>query len=406
MPPWKNPSRRGMIAAKHMDMKAECIAPSTETENNEIAFRGDPPHIKGKNKKDNAMAMSELRSICRTCILLAAIAFAAVSCDSTIYDDEGDCSVHYRVGFRYTKNMLGADAFASQVVSVHLYVFDKQGRLVAERIVDRQPSEENDFFIEVDVRPGRYDLLAWCEGESSIEGASSFVIGGGQTPSAIGDLGAVLPLQGDMPRQYSDRDITPLYHGMAADVDFSDTYGTVDIAPVYLTRDTKHLSVLLQNMDGSPVGLDEFSFAVEAANNEMDYRNRVISETVFDYRPWSTELTSASFDENDRQTQRACTRVQTEANGLLAELTTGRLMAGRTPRLVVRNSDGEDVIRINLIRYLLMVKGKYHNADSDQEYLDRCDDYTMMFFIENGTWARAKVYINGWRIVPPQDIEF
>lgn len=54
------------------------------------------------------MAMSELRRICRTCIVLALVALGVTSCDSAIYDSEGDCSVHYRVGFRYTKNELGA----------------------------------------------------------------------------------------------------------------------------------------------------------------------------------------------------------------------------------------------------------------------------------------------------------
>lgn len=354
------------------------------------------------------MSMLKLRRICRTCILLGMIALGIASCDSVIYDDEGDCTVHYRVGFRYTKNMLGGDAFGPQVTRVHLYVFDKQGRLVTDRSVDRQPTEDNSFFIELDVEPGKYDLLAWCEGESPIPGAASFIVGEGKTPTAISDLGALLPLQSDALGLYSACDLTRLYHGMATDVDFPDTYGTVDIGPVYLTRDTKHLSVLLQNTDGSPIGRDEFSFAIEAANNELDYRNNVISETPFCYRPWSTELTSATFDGNEPETQRSApsVRVQTEANGLLAELTTGRLIAGRTPKLVVRNSKGEDVIRINLIRYLLLVKSKYQGDNSDQNYLDCYDDYTMMFFIENGTWAKAKVYINNWRIVPPQDTEF
>lgn len=351
------------------------------------------------------MAMLQFRRFCLACISLAMIALGAASCDSVIYDYEGDCSVHYRVGFSYTRNMLGADAFGPQVTRVHLFVFDKQGRLAAEQDVDRKPTEDNNFFIEVDVKPGTYDLLAWCEGESPISGATSFVIGDGQTPEAIGGLGAILPLQGQGDEMFCDRDITRLYHGLKTDVEFPDTYGTVDIGPVSLTRDTKHLSVLLQNLDGSPLEKDEFSFAIEAANNEMDWRNNVISDTQFSYRPWSTELTSASFDKNDPEAQ-AGTKVQTEANGLLAEMTTGRLIAGRKPKLVIRNSDGEDVIRIDLIRYLLLVKSKYEGANSDQNYLDCYDDYTMMFFIENGTWARAKVYINNWRIVPPQDIEF
>lgn len=352
--------------------------------------------------------MLKLRRICPTCILLALVALGTISCHSDIHDSDGDRSAHYRVGFRYTKNILGSDAFGSQVTRVHLYVFDKQGRPVTRRSVDRQPTEDNSFFIELDIQPGKYDLVAWCEGKSAIPYAASFVIGGGKEPADISDLGAQLLLQGDASALYSERDINPLYHGMAADVDFPDTYGTIDIGPVYLTHNVKHLSVLLQNMDGSPLAKDEFSFAIEAANSEMNHRNEVISETPFSYRPWSVELTSATFDGNDSEAQPSApsARVQTEANGLLAELTTGRLIAGRNPRLVVRNSKGVDVIRINLIKYLLLVKGNYEGANSDQDYLDCHDSYTMMFFVENGTWATAKVYINGWRIVPPQDVEF
>lgn len=351
--------------------------------------------------------MLELRRICHKCMLFAMLAMGVTSCDSAIYDDEGDCSVHYRVAFRYTKNILGSDAFGPQVTGVHLYVFDKQGKLVASRDVDRQTSEDNNFFVDLDILPGKYDMLAWCEGKSPVADAAAFSVPEGAATTQMSDLHAVLPLQGNASDLYSDRDIHRLYHGIATDVDFPDTYGTVTLDPIYLTRDTKHISVLLQNLDGSAIDKDEFSFAIEDSNHELDHLNNIVSTTPFSYRPWSLDLTSATFDQNDPEANPspAPARVQTEANGVLAELTTGRLVAGRTPRLVIRNSDGEDVIRINLIQYLLMVKGKYEGNNSDQDYLDRYDDHTMMFFIENGTWAKIKVYINGWRIVPPQDIE-
>lgn len=354
------------------------------------------------------MAMFNLRRFCRICMASAIVAMGATSCnDSFLFDEEGDCSVHYRVGFRYTKNVLGTDAFGSQVTGVHLFVFDKQGNLIADKDVDRQPTEDNDFFIDLDVPPGTYDLMALCDGKSSVDNATSFVIGGDQTPVSITDLNAVLPLQGTTPNQYSDHDINRLYHGIATDVVFPDTYGTVEVGPVRLTRDTKHISVLLQNIDGTKINEDDFTFAIEASNDRLDYLNNVVSNTIFSYRPWSLDLTSATFDENDPEAQKKpAVRAQTEVNGLLAELTTGRLVAGRTPRLVIKNKDGVDVIRINLIQYLLMVKGKYNGSSSDQNYLDCYDDYTMMFFIQKGTWYKAKVYINGWRIVPPQDTEF
>lgn len=69
-----------------------------------------------------------LRVLMTAMAVLPFIAF--VSCDSVIYDYEGDCSVSYRLKFRYDKNLKWADAFANEVSSVHLYAFDPSGVLV------------------------------------------------------------------------------------------------------------------------------------------------------------------------------------------------------------------------------------------------------------------------------------
>ena len=58
---------------------------------------------------------------------------ALVACDGMIYDDEGDCSVNYRVKFRYDRNMKFADAFAHEVESVTLYLLDKQGNVIWQK---------------------------------------------------------------------------------------------------------------------------------------------------------------------------------------------------------------------------------------------------------------------------------
>ncbi|MDE6557166.1 MAG: FimB/Mfa2 family fimbrial subunit, partial [Duncaniella sp.] len=52
---------------------------------------------------------------------VAGMGLTAASCDSLIYDDQGDCSVHYRLTFKYTANPMlltsavPDDAFGSQV---------------------------------------------------------------------------------------------------------------------------------------------------------------------------------------------------------------------------------------------------------------------------------------------------
>ena len=45
------------------------------------------------------------------------------------------------------------------------------------------------------------------------------------------------------------------------------------------------------------------------------------------------------------------------------------------------------------------MKGRHHQL-SDQDYLDYCDDYSMVLFLDdNGRWANQQIYINSWHLV-------
>jgi hypothetical protein len=68
-----------------------------------------------------------------TVLAIIASAFLFVSCDGMIYNDEGDCSVRYRLKFRYDMNLKFADAFAHEVKSVRLYAFTPDGELVTRQ---------------------------------------------------------------------------------------------------------------------------------------------------------------------------------------------------------------------------------------------------------------------------------
>ena len=67
---------------------------------------------------------------------------------------------------------------------------------------------------------------------------------------------------------------------------------------------------------------------------------------------------------------------------------------------VIRNREtGEDVFRIPVADYALLVKGYYREKMGDQEYLDRQDEYTMTFFLDGGEWVSSVIYINSWKVV-------
>ena len=347
-------------------------------------------------------------------------------CRSFIFDDEGDCSVHYRVSFRYSRNILNADAFGPQVTDVRLWLFDQDGVPVFSRQERRELSADNDFYIEVDVPAGRYDIVAWCGGDSPIDGAVSFAIGGYAQASAKSDLTATLPLESEASLLHSRHDITPLYYGMAEDVEFPDTYGIVDIDPVMLVKDTNHITLQLLNTDGSHIDPSIIDIRLEGANGSLDCSNLPTGDRRFDYRPWSLRGIEAEVENgrvragergeergeesarerNEESGEDASSSLQ-KATGIQAELTTGRLMAGMEQTLTIRRTDtGETIIRIPLIEYLMLVRSEYEVASSDQDYLDRYDGYSMVFFMANGyTWIKSRILINGWRVVPPQTEE-
>lgn len=67
---------------------------------------------------------------------------------------------------------------------------------------------------------------------------------------------------------------------------------------------------------------------------------------------------------------------------------------------VYEHSTGRSIINIPLIDYALLVKGNYQSRMDDQEYLDRQDSYSLVFFLdEKANWQASTIYINSWRVV-------
>ena len=47
-----------------------------------------------------------------------------------------------------------------------------------------------------------------------------------------------------------------------------------------------------------------------------------------------------------------------------------------------------------------MLKDGYGHEMTDQEYLDRQDDYTLTFFLDrNQKWIGTSIIINSWKVV-------
>lgn len=324
-------------------------------------------------------------------LLATVIALMFSSCDSAIYDYEGDCSVNYQVKFRYDMNMKFADAFPNAVKSVKLFVFDQSGTLVAmEEETDAGKLSKLDefgnpgYFMPLNVKPGTYDLLAWC----GLGNQESFELLGNPT---IGTTKKA-DIQTKMKRADAvvDKDLNPLFHGMTSSGVLTDEPGThTSIVP--LVKNTNNIRIVLQHLSGEDVDTSKFEFSITDDNGWMASDNSLVEDETLTYHPWRVDTGKAGLGEDSTD----------EVAAAIAEFTVGRLMVDHRPVLTVTNKEtGEKVFSIPVIDYALLVKGNYGKAMTDQEYLDRQDEYNMTFFLnDDGKWASASIIINSWRVV-------
>jgi hypothetical protein len=158
-------------------------------------------------------------------------------------------------------------------------------------------------------------------------------------------------------------------------------------------KNTNVIRVLLHETSGQDVDADKFIFEIKDNNGLYDWDDTLLDDEMITYSAWHQSSGSADMEDND-------VKGVTSVSVALAELTIGRMRAGDSPVLHIRNREtGKDVFRIPVADYALLVKGMYREDMEDQEYLDRQDEYTMTFFLERGEWLSTVIYINSWRVV-------
>lgn len=311
--------------------------------------------------------------------------------DGLIFDGEGDCGVYYRIRFKYDYNIKFADAFANEVNSVALYIFDQNNTLVDNiTTTDKQALASGSFEIPLELEPGRYTLLAWggLMNEESFDLLADVEVGKTKLEE----------MQVKMHRNHNDNgeaylsdDILPLFHGTLP-LEVVDKPGTYT-ETMSLVKDTNSIRILLHEMSGHDVDADKFRFEIRDSNGLYDWDNTLLDDDDITYSAWYQTTGSAEMEEY-------ATRTVTEVNVALAELTIGRMRADNSPILhIVSRETGEDVVRLPLADYALLVKGYYRESMSDQEYLDRQDEYSLTLFLDEGEWVSSMIYINSWRVV-------
>lgn len=342
-------------------------------------------------------------------LLALVVAVGATGCTSMVYDNEGDCQTTYALRLVYDHNLKFADAFNAEVKAVTLHVFDTEtGKLVLNVTEQGEELAREDYTIDLPLKPGDYEMVAWC-GEGVHDGGQSFKLEN---------------LQGDDTRKHHlncrmqrnrhpetdqamidhENGLNRLYHGYL-ETHLPDVDGLKMVVKMPLVKNTNNVKVVLQSLSGDAINPDDFDFSIDDTNGHMDWDNSLIDDENLTYKPWAVTGGSAQIlDQNyasfSPAEQLAC-RGENTMSAVVGDLTVGRMMTGNDPVLTVKNkNEGKTVFRIPLKEYALMVKGKYDRPMTDQEYLDRQDEYNMTFFLDrNGHWINAYIYINSWKVV-------
>lgn len=331
------------------------------------------------------------RHLVRICGIICISTMASVLTGGCIREDFAECKNSYDLRLVFDRNMLYTDAFASQVRSVDVKVFDSStGREVYSYADSGAALAQADYRVALPIPPGTYDILCWA---GMAEGDS---------------FGYALPAA-DMLQQHnvalntengvSGRRLNNLYHGLTRGVTFvsgnSLGHDQAQTTTVYLTKNTNRVCVMLHNLDGTELDESGFTFSITSGNALMNFDNTLDPAGRVTYRPWHVTPIMLETETKSEPVQSA----------LAAEISMARLVPDGNSRLdVYRTADGERIISVPLERNLLLYKGEYHSMMSDAEYLDRQDDYTITFILDrNNNWDRAAmIYINNWATPPVQ----
>ena len=331
----------------------------------------------------------------------ACLATMALTSCERIYEYEGDCTAYYYVDFMYDRNMKFADAFATEVEAVRLYVFDDEDKFVLQTSEQGDALKQDGYRMKLDLEAGRYTLVAWCG------------LGGKNESYTLPEMTAGVSTLQELTCRLNDRardegqvkvgEIDDLYHGMIT-VDLPDTYGEHNYT-MPLTKNTNYVRVVLQHLSGKDINKDDFIFTITDNNGLLNYDNSLLDDELLTYHAWYTSQGTAGVT-GAEETRGEITSVSVA----LAELTINRLMTDenkdtKTMLTVTRSTPDEDgtyptVLSIPLVDYALLVKGYYNKELDDQEYLDRQDEYNLTFFLDdNNNWVSSSIIINSWRVV-------
>ena len=299
------------------------------------------------------------------------------SCD-WVNDDLSDCPTGTWLKISYTYNILNVDAASTQVGDITILAFDKNDKYVDRLDVDSITLHQGYCMVRLPFPEETYHLLIW----GGISGYQYQLpnLKAGQTERKSLNIS----LACDNKNQFN-RKLNALFHSSLENITISEEYQVITAG---LVKNTNYFSCILQDENNLPLRQEDFAFTLESTNGVIDYTNTPVGTTPTCYLPYRQELSLTSE----------------QIPIIHARLNTLRIMKGDDTTLSIKHTpSGKTFLHLPLTQYLLLSKNYPNNIGdiSDQEYLDREDSYTLMFFIQSSDTGIPRIptmKVNDWII--------
>ena len=328
--------------------------------------------------------------------LMACLTTLMLLTTSCIRDEQDDCGLN--LTFHYTYNIKDADAFTNETDSAMLYIFDNYGNFLRRQAADKAQLRDGKTMHISDLPKGVYRFVAFAQSATQTDQKANFLFPTLKKGSRMDDLTAKLQTENNL----SQIKLNNLLNGtLTANV--TGVAQTLDMNMMKLTHTLR--IILVPTGEGAPKYLNaaNYDFKVTDNNTLLGYDASRLKGDSVTYQPYWKGISKDSTDNTGSNINSA----------VLAELSFSRLFADGKPKLVIRdNLNNVEVINISLTWFLTLTElEEHHTPWSNQEYLDRQDEYSIVFYLSvkpspgsnDHTWMLTRIVINGW-VLNPVDI--
>lgn len=353
----------------------------------------------------------------KCCKLVCISAIALTSFSSCMKDDITSCpTAKLSLKFDYTYNVKEADAFSAEVKNLNVYVFDKNGKFVDNYTESADKFETGHKMEITDLQAGKYTFVCLArdkqpaamgtraEGDDETEFSFTKLTPG---ISTINDLQEEMGKKNEE-ESVNDKHFTALYTAQ----DSLNFDGENDVqGKLSLMKCTKTYRVVMLPFEPDQEGFTAENFDVEIKGSAalLDYKGDKVKPKAITYLPYEKKLV---------ENHSGKTEVEGEyvEKALVYDLSSSRMFETKDDnkslaadgssqyddkRIVITDKRINKVIFNHSLPWFLSLcaSDRYGKDWSDQQYLDRQDHYTLVFYVPapSSTYSMdARIKVNNW----------